>query len=109
MKKLIALAFAALVTVVSTPAQAEMPCEGSSSTCSWTCSTDGQGNIVNYSVACGYGDWCVGADGSVDFGLCSVAPPAEDPVIAALEELILVDEAVDGGTCEVPPKATYSK
>jgi len=63
MKKVIAIALAALVTTVSSPAGATQPCEGSNSSCSWTCSTDGQGNIVNYSVSCQYSEWCVGSDG----------------------------------------------
>lgn len=112
MKKVIAIALAALVTTVSSPAGATQPCEGSSTTCSWTCSTDGQGNIVNYSVTCEHSEWCVGSDGSVDIGLCdSVAPPpSEDPVLEAFEELTSYDDAMAPGTCQLPPpKAPAAK
>lgn len=95
------LLLAALFT--SSSALAEQPCVGSNASCSWTCTQDGQGNIVNYSVSCTYTEWCVGSDGSVGFGLCDVAPPDEDPVAVALQEFERIDESVDGGTCEVVP------
>ncbi|MEZ4453030.1 MAG: hypothetical protein R3B09_26455 [Nannocystaceae bacterium] len=109
MKKLTALTLAALITSFSGTARATQPCTGSSSTCSWTCSTDGQGNIVNYSVTCNLSEWCVDADGGVDVGLCdSVAPPDdEDPVAVAIAQLEVLDEELAGGTCDVkdpPPK-----
>ena len=103
MKKLIALALAALVTTVSSPAGATQPCEGSNSSCSWTCSQDAQGNIINYSVTCQYSEWCVGSDGSVGLGLCDIAPPSDDPVQDTLEELMIRYEAMEPDTCEIPP------
>lgn len=115
MKKLLAAALALLVTAVATPARAEMPCEGSNSSCSWSCNQDAQGNITEYSVSCQQSEWCVGADGSVDLGLCdSVAPPSDDPVKDAIAEVMILDEAMDGGTCDgggevSPPKAPYTK
>ncbi len=94
------LLLAALFT--SAPAGATQPCVGSNASCSWTCTQDGEGNIINYSVSCQYGEWCVGSHGSVGFGLCDIAPPAGDPVKYALLELELIDESVDGGTCDAP-------
>lgn len=103
MKKLLALAIAALVTAVASPARATQPCEGSNSTCSWTCTQDGQGNIINYSVVCQYSEWCVGSDGSVDVGVCDLVQPPGDPVEEALAELALLDEAMEPPVCEAPP------
>lgn len=83
----------ALVASFATPAAAAMPCNGSSSNCTWTCDTDGEGNITQYNVTCPYSDYCVdGETNDWNFGPCQdVAPPPSDPFdqIFAVEALLL--------------------
>lgn len=110
MKKLAALTLAALLATFAAPARAEQPCSGSTSTCTWSCTQDGQGNIVNYSVSCLNSEWCVGSDGSVDVGLCDSVAPPEDPVDEAFAQVELLDEELGGKTCDLkdpPPKSLY--
>ncbi|MCA9690461.1 MAG: hypothetical protein R3A51_13600 [Nannocystaceae bacterium] len=101
MHKLIAITLFAVTAVTARTAAAEQPCEGSSSTCTWTCSQDDQGNIINYSVTCEYGEYCVDAGGSVGFGTCDIVVDDDDAVATAMDELFALDEGMGAleGTC----------
>ncbi|MEM9454971.1 MAG: hypothetical protein AAGF11_12380 [Myxococcota bacterium] len=115
--------FLSIVTLTLTftvsSAHAEQPCNGSNDNCSWTCTQDDQGNILNYTVTCtsaqvpGERVYCVepGEGGnSVSVGSCMVVPGGGDPdpfdtVLELEEQLVIVTEEV-GGSCEAPKGQT---
>ena len=103
MHKTIAAVLFALVTSFARPAAAEQPCVGSSSTCTWTCNQDGDGNILSYNVACGPSDYCVdAATNDFSIGTCDEMTDVSDP-FEQIERLELYLEK-SGLLCEEPKK-----